>query len=191
MENTNSLQSATQLDDNSALSVPKKTSHAKKSKKIRFKKSSTQRTVSLIQSAPIGAPLNDNSRADRPHRIPIGTQRRLNVRQRPGYVRRIVNDTDGNLERYKAAGYTMVADENLQIGDGRSKDSTPLGATRRIHVGRGTYAYLMEIREDWYQQDQANKIKKNINNVRNITRTDTHKNQYGGISVDENFKQDK
>lgn len=177
-EENNSLQSGSELDNNKPLNVIKR----KYNKRKKTPRAYTARTI----TAPIGAPLNDDSRANRPTRIPIGTQKRLSVPQRPGYVRRWVNDIDERIEMFKQAGYEIVADEAMPIGDQASKDSQPLGATRRKSVGRGRYAYLMEIPEDLYREDQLNKIKRNQEKIASITQIDPKKDQYGSINVNAN-----
>jgi len=96
-------------------------------------------------------------------RVPLGVARsKLSVPSRAGYVRRWVNDTEGRLANAENGGYQFVADEKLQVGqqdiDNVNRD---LGArtSRVVDKTTGQKAYLMEIKEEFYKEDQAAKIK--------------------------------
>jgi hypothetical protein len=97
-------------------------------------------------------------------RVPLGVARaKLSVPQRPGYVRRWVNDTEGRLMMAEQGGYQYATDQSLQIGavdiDNVNRD---LGAriSRVVDKTTGTKAYLMEIQEDFYREDQESKARK-------------------------------
>lgn len=94
-------------------------------------------------------------------RVPLGVARsKLSVPARPGYQRRWVNDKEGRLANAQAGGYQFVQDQNQQIGspdiDNENRD---LGArmSRVVDQSTGQKAYLMEIKEDFYKEDQAAK----------------------------------
>ncbi len=96
-------------------------------------------------------------------RVPLGVARsKLSVPARPGYVRRWVNDTEGRLLNAEQGGYQYATDQSLQIGgadiDNVNRD---LGAriSRVVDKSTGQKAYLMEIKEDFYREDQAFKAK--------------------------------
>lgn len=97
-------------------------------------------------------------------RVPLGVARaKLSVPERPGYVRRWVNDTEGRLLQAEQGGYQYAADQSLQIGavdvDNVNRD---LGAriSRVVDKSTGQKAYLMEIKEDFYKEDQASKAER-------------------------------
>lgn len=99
----------------------------------------------------------------RSKRVPLGVARsKLSVPARQGYVRRWINDTEGRLANAESGGYEFVADEKLQVGqqdiDNVNRD---LGArtSRVVDKTTGQKAYLMEIKEEFYKEDQATKIK--------------------------------
>jgi hypothetical protein len=103
--------------------------------------------------------------AGRNQRVPLGVARsKLSVTGRPGYVRRWINDKDGRLEMAQQGGYTFVEDQTLQIGGGADIDSEnrDLGAriSRVVSQSTGQKAYLMEIQEDFYREDQKAKVRK-------------------------------
>lgn len=85
-------------------------------------------------------------------RTPIGTRNVLTAPERDGYKRRFVNDKDNSIQRYLDAGYTIV--ENTSIGEDSANEASQLGSAARKPVGGGMNAVLMEIRKDWYQEDQ-------------------------------------
>lgn len=94
-------------------------------------------------------------------RVPLGVARsKLSVPERPGYKRRWVNDTEGRLAQATQGGYEYATDQSLQIGspdvDNENRD---LGAriSRVVDKSTGQKAYLMEIKEEFYEEDQAAK----------------------------------
>lgn len=96
-------------------------------------------------------------------RIPLGVARsKLSVPGRPGYKRRWVNDTEGRLMNATNGGYEFAKDQSLQIGaqdvDNENRD---LGAriSRVVDKSTGQKAYLMEIKEEFYEEDQLVKAK--------------------------------
>lgn len=106
----------------------------------------------------------DREGAGRQSRVPLGVARaKLSVPQRPGFVRRWVNDAEGRLMQAEQGGYQYATDQSLQIGavdiDNVNRD---LGArvSRVVDKTTGQKAYLMEIKEDFYAEDQADKAAK-------------------------------
>jgi len=92
----------------------------------------------------------------RPIRIPLGTRNVLTAPKREGYVRRFVNDEKDRIQQFEDAGYTIVRDE-VQIGDPKAGNETQVGSITNKAVGNGTRAVLMEIKEEWYEEDQKAK----------------------------------
>lgn len=142
-------------------------------KKKPGRKPGTESKVRLSAvTAPMGAPLNDNSRANLPTRIRISDQDRLAFYKRPGFVARVVSyekeyvdktgniTADDNIARHLKAGYTVVHDENLSTGS-KSNNDTPFGSVRRRSLGGGRYGILMEIPEKYWQEDRQYNTKKN------------------------------
>jgi hypothetical protein len=103
-------------------------------------------------------PTGDESRAERPKRIPLHRQNIIKADTRKGYVRRLVNDTDDRIERFKLAGWSPV--ENEAVGDPHAGDPSSVGSLVTKSVGAGTKAVLMEIPQDLYDNDQADKPKR-------------------------------
>lgn len=94
-------------------------------------------------------------------RIPVGKRSVLNFPQRPGYVRRVVNDTnDGErVKMFIEAGWVPVQMPNIDGGDKRAGADSQLATAVVRSVGGGTKGILMEIKKEWYDEDQAAKMK--------------------------------
>ena len=75
----------------------------------------------------------------------------------PGFEYRFVNDTGSRIQNFKAAGYEFVTGDDLIVGDNRVSDATDLGSAKRVISNDGTTSYLMRIKKDWYEEDQASK----------------------------------
>ncbi len=98
-------------------------------------------------------------------RVPLGVARsKLTVAGRAGYVRRWINDYDGRLQNAQDGGYEFVQSDNVkQIGDADvDNENRDLGArvSRVVDKTTGQRAYLMEIKEEFYKEDQKAKIAK-------------------------------
>ena len=77
---------------------------------------------------------------------------RLTAAQKKGFKRRFVNADPERIQAFKDAGWQIVTKENL--GEGLQN---PVGSQAETPVGGGQTAVLMEIREDWWKEDQADK----------------------------------
>lgn len=94
----------------------------------------------------------------RRQRVPLGGHRqKLQAKQHAGFHRRWFNDVDTRLLDAKGAGYDYVRDEKA-----KGEDGTDSRLSRVVGVkedGSPMRAFLMEIRQDWYDEDQAAKQK--------------------------------
>lgn len=74
----------------------------------------------------------------------------------PNFVYRFVNDDGNRVARFLRGGWEIVTDD-LEVGVPRvgvpEKDGSPVSYA----VGRGLNAYLMRIKKEWYDEDQARK----------------------------------
>jgi len=96
------------------------------------------------------------TKAQRPQRTPLANRSVLGVRgKEPGYVYRVVNDVGDRINSFQEAGYEMVTDKDVSIGDRRvgraSQDGTPVS----LPVGGGVTGYLMRQKQEFYDEDQA------------------------------------
>lgn len=99
-------------------------------------------------------------------------------------MRRLVNDTDDRIERFKKAGWTPV--EGERIGDPHAADPSSMGSASMKSVGAGTKAMLMEIPEEYYNADQADK-QKAVNELEAAMESEI-KNKLGGSAIGEGIK---
>lgn len=77
----------------------------------------------------------------------------------PNYVYRFVNDTGSRIHNFQQAGYEFVTDEQLTVGDSRIQDASEQGSGKKVISNDGTTSYLMRIKKEWYEEDQAAKAK--------------------------------
>lgn len=75
----------------------------------------------------------------------------------PGYQYRVVNDLGDRVDSLKELGYEIVDDPNVRVGDARAGKARQVGTAVEASVGQGMKAVVMRIREEWYNEDQAEK----------------------------------
>lgn len=101
-------------------------------------------------------------------RVPLGGLRQsMFVPDRlkdPGYSERIFNDIGGRLKQAEDAGYEFVVDGGTENADEPDERKDKIGSKVSFDVGPGPdgkpmKGYLMRIRKDWYEEDQAEKQK--------------------------------
>jgi hypothetical protein len=95
----------------------------------------------------------------RPRRTALGTRNILTVSgKEAGYHYRIVNDAGDRIQEFLDNGWEVVKREDVRIGDKRlGAPSSAEGSAATAAVGRGMTGYVLRIREDWYNEDQAAK----------------------------------
>ncbi|MEJ0093818.1 MAG: hypothetical protein WDN46_10345 [Methylocella sp.] len=84
-------------------------------------------------------------------RKPFGAfVQKLSYPVRPNYHRHVFNDEDGRLELAQEAGYTFV-----------KKDGNPIKrVVGTAKAGGPLFGYLMEIPQEWYDEDMRNAQKR-------------------------------
>ena len=114
------------------------------------------------------APVESNKRAERRQRGAFnGTRGKLQVGYSiPGYHLYIFNDTPGRITAATDNGYEFVHPE--EVGGTTTNvvsRNTDLGDKVRFLVGSNDgepmYAYLMKIKQEWWEEDQADLAKRN------------------------------
>ena len=95
-----------------------------------------------------------------PQRVMPGQGNKLSVETpREGFVRRWVTNVPGRLEEMQQYGYTFVENTGLGANALDSSDASAMSTRVTRPAGGGNIYYLMEIREDWYQENQDYKQK--------------------------------
>lgn len=119
----------------------------------------------------------------RVERTPVGQRNILTVRGKdPDYEYRIVNDTGDRIQSFLDAGYELVQAEDVRVGDKRVDGTTPEGTKAQVSVGQGMKAFVMRIRKDWYEEDQARK-QAQIAAVEEQTRQKALNGTYGSLDI--------
>lgn len=98
------------------------------------------------------------SASARPTRTPISGRNVLTVRgKEPGYTYRVVNDQGDRVAEFLDRGYELVEATTVRVGDKRVNATTPEGTKAQVSVGKGEKAYVMRIKQEWYEEDQKAK----------------------------------
>lgn len=89
-----------------------------------------------------------------------GTEGKLNVNGSiPGYHMHILNDYPGRIDTALSNGYEFVTPDEIDgVGVNVVSRNTDIGDKIRFLVGKNDqglplYAYLMKIRQEWYDED--------------------------------------
>lgn len=101
----------------------------------------------------------------------------------PNYVYRFVNDTGSRIANFQAAGYEIVKDDELTVGDSRVFDPSDLGSGKKVTSNDGTVSYLMRIKKEYYEEDQAAKQNYINETERAMKQQATQSADYGTIKV--------
>ena len=99
----------------------------------------------------------------RAERVPLGIKRsKLEVKdQDPAYMYRWINDVGGRVLDAQNGGYEFVTDAKVGEGDIANRNASAGNRVSRVvgttDRGNAITAYLMRIRKEFYQDDQAAK----------------------------------
>jgi hypothetical protein len=95
-----------------------------------------------------------------------------------------VNDTEGRIKVFEEGGWKPVANEaGLETADKSRLVESSLGSVVTRHVGNSVKAVLMEIKKEYYDEDQAKKAENIKASERDIL-TRRSDGQYGKIEVE-------
>ena len=121
----------------------------------------------------------------RPKRTNINGQRNvLTVKGKdPSYEYRIVNDTGDRVASMEGIGYEIVTDQGVQVGDRRIANPTKEGSPIKVSVGGGTQAYVMRIKKEWYEEDQAAKSNAIKETEKGLAREAKQNSDYGKLTI--------
>ena len=119
----------------------------------------------------------------RTRRTPLEGRNILTVSgKEEGYVYRFVNDTGDRVQAFLDNGWEKVPAKNVRVGDKRLGVAGTEGSDAMASVGQGTKAYVLRIREDWFEEDQAAKQAK-VNATEEATRQQALDGTYGKLDV--------
>lgn len=93
-------------------------------------------------------------------RIPLGTARiKGEADKRPGFVRRWINDSGARIEQALQGGWEFVSTDPIAASSDPGSRISQIAGTKE--GGTPLLRYLMEIREEWWAEDQAAKQEHN------------------------------
>jgi hypothetical protein len=119
----------------------------------------------------------------RVRRTPVGQRNVLTVSGKdPSFEYRVVNDTGDRVQRFLDAGWELVSAGDVAVGDKRINSPAPEGTKAQVAVGQGLKAYVMRIRKDWYEEDQAAK-QAEVNRTEEATRLEALNGNYGKLEI--------
>lgn len=99
-------------------------------------------------------------------RVPVSGMRDIMtvLNKETGYSYRWVNDTDekgSRIYKYKRGGWELAPlhtpEGELTVGEEAVFRTEGKEDIVRLHVGAGQFAYLMRIKQEWYDEDQKAK----------------------------------
>jgi hypothetical protein len=124
-------------------------------------------------------------------RIPVDTSRlRLATKEKEGYRRRWVLDKDDRLSKFGDGGYNFVSSDDFEFeyDDVKNSNGSVNSVVSCSSGGGGKKMYLMEIKEEWYLEDQKKKDQK-IKDKENLLKKGTDK--HGKVGVDGRYVSDE
>jgi hypothetical protein len=111
---------------------------------------------------------NERPTRERVRNVFNGTQAKLTVNNEiPGYKLHIFNDEPGRIQTAIDGGWEFVSPEEVGgVKDSVTSGNTDLGDKVRYLVGAsekgdGLYAYLLKIKQEWWEEDQKELNKRN------------------------------
>lgn len=101
-------------------------------------------------------------KTEKKQRIPVsGNRDVLTARgKEAGWVYRWVNDTNHRILTFKEGGFEHANSSDIDIGSIGVDNPSIVGGIVSKDVGQGTTAYLMRIKQEFYDEDQKVKVSK-------------------------------
>ena len=119
----------------------------------------------------------------RTQRVPVGTRNVLTVMGKdPNYEYRIINDSGDRVQEFMDAGYELVEKESVRVGDKRVNSATAEGTVAQLSVGQGQKGYVVRIKKEWYDEDQAKKQRR-VNELESATKAKALDGTYGKLEL--------
>ena len=119
----------------------------------------------------------------RTQRVPVGTRNVLTVADKDvNYEYRIINDSGDRVQEFLDAGYELVAKDSVRVCDKRVNSAASEGSLAHLSVGQGQKAFVVRIKKEWYEEDQAKKQAK-VNEMENATKAKALDGTYGKLEI--------
>ncbi len=119
----------------------------------------------------------------RTKRTPINGRNILTVSgKEPGYVYRVVNDSGDRIALFQEAGYELVDAADVSVGDRQINKASSEGSKAQVSVGVGQRAFVMRIKQEWYDEDQKAK-QEHVNQLEQSLKQTSGKADYGSVTI--------
>ena len=119
----------------------------------------------------------------RTQRVPVGTRKVLTVAGKdPDYEYRIINDSGDRVQEFLDAGYELVERDSVRVGDKRVGTASAEGSKAQLSVGQGMKGFVVRIKKEWYQEDQARK-QAHVNELESATKAKALDGTYGKLDI--------
>lgn len=119
----------------------------------------------------------------RVQRTPVGTRNVLTVAGKDAnYEYRIINDSGDRVQEFLDAGYELVEKDSVRVGDKRVGSATSEGSKAHLSVGQGQKAFVVRIKKEWYEEDQAAKQIR-VNQLEEATKAKALDGTYGKLEI--------
>ena len=116
-------------------------------------------------------------------RTPIGTRNVLTVAGKdPNYAYRIINDSGDRVQEFLDAGYELVNNDSVKVGDKKVNKTSSEGSVSQVSVGQGQKAFVVRIKKEWYEEDQAAKQLR-VDELENSTKAKALDGTYGKLEI--------
>ena len=123
-----------------------------------------------------------STRPQRATRKPLHQRGPLSIsgEKDPNFHYRFVNDRGSRISNHQEAGWELVDEASLVVGDSRVKDVSDISSARQVTSDDGTVSFLMKIKKEYYEEDQASKRAINDEQERAL-QTDASSMGYGTL----------
>ena len=124
------------------------------------------------------------TKTQRTQRTPLANRSVLGVKGKdPNFIYRIVNDTGDRINSFQEAGWEIVTDKEVTIGDRRAGRASQDGSGVTVPVGQGVTGYLMRQSKDFYKEDQDYKEAQLKEQERSIKKEAAENDFYGKLKI--------
>lgn len=119
----------------------------------------------------------------RVRRTPVGQRNVLTITgKEAGYQYRVVNDVGDRVQEFLDNGWELVKASSVRVGDKRLESASADGSVAKASVGKGETGFVLRIKDEWYQEDQAAK-QAYVNKTEEATKGEALNGTYGKLEI--------
>ena len=79
-------------------------------------------------------------------------------------------------------GYELVERDSVRVGDKRVGSASAEGSKAQLSVGQGMKGFVVRIKKEWYEEDQAAK-QAHVNRLEEATKAKALDGTYGKLEI--------